>query len=76
VEHEKQPRARHRDLADHHAEVGDRVFDRIGDRRGAGDGAALADALDAERVDRRGVRLEGDRERREVIGRGWGSRNP
>src|SRR5438093_9222990 len=70
VERVEQPRARHRDLADDHAEVGDRVFDRVRDRRGAGDGAALADALDAEGVDHRGVRLEGDRQRWELIGLG------
>ena len=34
-------------------ERGERVADGVGDRRGRGDRAAFADALDAERVERR-----------------------
>src|SRR5215467_14545143 len=64
----EQPGRRDGDLADARAEVGDRVLDGVRDGRGAGDGAALADALDAERVDGRRVLVEGDRERRQLVG--------
>src|SRR5262245_60025476 len=39
----EQPGGRDRDLADARTQVGDRIFDRIRDGGGAGDGAALAD---------------------------------
>ena len=67
---QQRPQAGRRDrhLADGDAEVGDRVLDRVGDGGGAGDGAALADALDAERIDGRAVLVERDGNRRQVVG--------
>src|SRR5215467_2128772 len=56
------------DLADAGAEVGDGVLDCVRDGCRAGDGAALADALDAERVDGRRVLVESDRELGQLVG--------
>src|SRR5207237_733813 len=47
------------DLVDRHAEVGHGILDRVGDDGRAGNGAALTDTLDAERVDHRGVHAWG-----------------
>src|SRR5712664_3539820 len=50
--------------------TGHRVLHRIGDGGGAGDGPALAHALDAQWIDRRAVLGLRDGDRREVVGAG------
>src|SRR5262249_28800758 len=64
----EEPGGGDRDLANAGAEVGDRVLDRVRDGGGAGDGAALANALDAERVDSGRMLVERDRERGQLVG--------
>src|SRR5713101_2845804 len=65
-------RGSHWRLAEHHAELGERVFHGVDDGRSAWYGAALAHALDAERVDDRAVLGERHRDLRHVVALGDG----
>ena len=67
-----------------HAERGERIRHRIGDHAADGDDAALARALGAERIDRRGVLFQHDgadvgkvgRGRHQIIGERAGQQLP